>query len=305
MNLRGIDLNLLVVLEALLEERHVTRAARRLALSQPAASNALERCRRLFDDALLERVAGEMRLTAKAEALREPLARALSAVAHVVDAPQMELGAIQQTVRVVMADQPGNLVMTGLLPRLRETAPNVDVMMLPWRGGEDALQRLEGGEVDLALSVFPTLPPGFHRVDLEVQHYVVAMRVDHPAARRFTLEKWLKWPHVIVSADGSKRGVLDEVLAEHGRDRRVGAVVPGFLMVEPLLVASDLIGLIPASCLSPEKHLAVYEPPVKVPDFTLHLAWHARRDGDPVVRHVMGLVREIFAARKAVKTRRK
>ena len=86
MNLRSVDLNLLVLLQALLEERHVSRAARRAGLSQPAMSNALERCRRLFGDPLLERQGRDMRLTAVAEALREPLAAVLGEVGRLVEA---------------------------------------------------------------------------------------------------------------------------------------------------------------------------------------------------------------------------
>jgi DNA-binding transcriptional LysR family regulator len=300
MNLRSIDLNLLVILQALLEERHVTRAARRLALSQPATSNALDRCRLVFDDPLLERVAGEMRLTSKAQALIEPLAQALIAVSSVVDAPKMELAQIGQTVRLVMADQPGLAVMTGLLSRLNESAPNVDVVLLPWRSSNDALYRLEGGEADIAISVFPALPPQFHRVELMRERYAVAMQSNHPAAKSFCLERWLEWPHLVVSGEGSKRGSLEEVLARHGLSRRVGAVVPNFMMVEPLLLASNLIGMVPPSCLSRGKHLAVFEPALAIEDFNLHLAWHTRRDMDPVVQHVVELLRDQFESHEVV-----
>lgn len=195
MNLRSVDLNLLVILHALLEERHVTRAARRLALSQPAASNALERCRQLFGDPLLERVPGGMRLTARAENLREPLAAALAAVTHVMAPEPPDLAHLRRTVRLVMADQPGIALLQALLPALREEAPGVDVVLLPWRGATDAVHRLETGEADLAVSLFPALPPTFRRVVAAAQHYVVAMREDHPAATGFDRDAWLAWPH--------------------------------------------------------------------------------------------------------------
>ena len=103
MNLRGIDLNLLVVLDALLAEAHVSRAAERLGLSQPATSAALERCRHLFGDRLLERSAGGMRLTARAEALREPLAAALAAVAATLQAEPPPLAELTAAVRELAA----------------------------------------------------------------------------------------------------------------------------------------------------------------------------------------------------------
>jgi DNA-binding transcriptional LysR family regulator len=106
MNLRSVDLNLLVVLDALLDEAHVTRAAERLGLSQPAASAALDRCRHLFGDPLLERGRGLMRLTPRAEALREPIRSVLSQAEAVLGAPQTPLSEIRQVVRVVMSEWP-------------------------------------------------------------------------------------------------------------------------------------------------------------------------------------------------------
>ncbi len=297
MNLRSVDLNLLVILHALLEERHVTRAARRLALSQPAASNALERCRQLFDDPLLERVPGGMRLTARAESLRDPLAAALAAVTQVMAPEPPDLAHLRRTVRLVMADQPGIALLQALLPALQEDAPGVDVVLLPWRGAADAMHRLETGEADLAVSLFPALPPTFRRVVAAAQHYVVAMRGDHPAAAGFDRDAWLAWPHLVVSGAGHKQGSLEAVLARHGLMRRVGAVVPGFMMVEPLLRVTDLMATVPAATLSPAHGLAVFEPPLEVADFRLHVAWHVRRDNDPAVRHVADRTCRLLGAR--------
>lgn len=292
MNLRALDLNLLVILHALLEERHVTRAARRLALSQPAASNALERCRYLFDDPLLERVAGEMRLTVKAMALQAPLAQALAAITAVVESPAQALAQKKQRVRLLMADQPGVRVLTRLLPQLQASAPLVDVVMLPWHGGHDALHRLENGEVDLALSVFPKLAAKFRRVEILRESYRVAMRREHPAAEAFDLAGWLAYPHIMVSGQGETQGELDDILAQSGKVRRVGAVVANFMMVEPLLCSSDYLALLPSLCLTPlPPQLAVFEPPLSVPGFTLDLVWHVRRENDVVVQHVAQLLR--------------
>lgn len=293
-NLRSLDLNLLVILHALLEERHVTRAARRLALSQPATSNALDRCRHVFDDPLLERVAGEMRLTAKAQSLKEPLSQALLAISTVVETPQAKLTQIRQTVRLVVADQPGLVVMTHLLTKLSASAPKVNLALLPWRSSKDALHRLENGEADIAISTFPALPPTFHRQEIGYEGYVVAMRASHPAVRKFNVDEWLAWPHIVVSGEGDIRGSLEGVLAQQGKARHVGAVVPNFTMIEPLLRATDMIATTPINCLSDTHALAVFEPPIPVPGFSLHLAWHARRDGDLVVKHIIETLRYLF-----------
>ncbi|MCM5681214.1 LysR substrate-binding domain-containing protein [Schlegelella sp. S2-27] len=307
MNLRALDLNLLVVLHALLEEGHVTRAARRLGLSQPATSSALERCRHVFSDMLLEKVGSRMQLTPKAQALRDPLARALEAVHAVVDVRPRELRELQQVVRLSMADHPAVMLLGALHAELQAGAPRLDLVVLPWRGAADALQRLEGGEADLAVSVFPALPPQFTRVELLREQYVVAMRAGHPGVRRFGLDAWLAYPHVLVSGQAHTRGVLDEALAERGLTRRVGTVVPNFMMVEPLLLASDLVAMLPsrsAAAGSAGKRLAVFDPPLPVPGFALHLAWHARREADPATRHVASLVQRLLPALPVARSRR-
>lgn len=291
-DLRSIDLNLLPVLNALLEEVHVTRAAVRLGLSQPATSSALDRLRHLLRDPLLERGRGRMRLTPKAEALREPLRAALASVTTVLGTPETDLATIRRTVRLVMADHPAVTVTAALHERLATTAPGITLVVLPWHDAATALGKLADGKAELAASVLPPLDAAFHRTTLLDEHYLVAMRPGHPAAARFDLDQWLAYPHILVSASGAMATPLDARLRELGRARRVGAVLPSFLMVPPLLVRSDMIALLPSGCVSlgvsldGAAALVTFPPPIAVEGFRLDLAWHARRHGDAVVRHV-------------------
>src|SRR5262245_8099059 len=133
MNLRAIDLNLLVVLDVLLAERHVTRAGQRLALSQPATSNALERLRQLFSDPLLERTPGGMRLTPRAEALRAPLREALAAAERVVGSAA-DLETLEQTVKLSIVDYGVDLLVAPLYAALAKSAPRITLAILPWIG---------------------------------------------------------------------------------------------------------------------------------------------------------------------------
>jgi DNA-binding transcriptional LysR family regulator len=297
MNLRSVDLNLLVVLDALLDEAHVSRAADRLGLSQPATSSALERCRSLFDDPLLERAKGLMRLTPKAEALRVPLKNILSDVTAIIRPPAVDLMTVRQTVRVVMADLPTMIVAGPLHRQLAETAPGINLVMQPWHGASEALDALAKGSVDLTSSVFPSADVSFRRKELLWETYCVVMRKDHPAANGFDLDQWLAYPHIMVSGRGETRGALDEVLTGLGRTRRIGIVMPSFLMVPPLLAGSDLIAMLPSRCVPEDsaETLAVFEPPVPVAGFPLHLAWHVRRDNDPAVQHVAHLIQNILS----------
>lgn len=298
MNLRSVDLNLLVVLDALLDEAHVSRAAQRVGLSQPAASSALERCRQLFGDPLLQRGTGGMVLTPKAQALAEPVKRVLLAAAALLDRTEPDLARIHQTVRVVMADHPAATIAPKLHRLLAASAPGITVAVMPWHGAGAALDGLARGTVDFAVSVFPMVEADFTRRELLRESYLVAMRGDHPAAGDFSLDTWLAHPHALVSGRGETHGALDEALARIGRKRRVGMVVPSFMMVPPLLADSDLIALLPSRCLpaSTQAGLVAFPPPIAVEGFPLHGAWHRRRAGDPAVRHVARLIEDLVAA---------
>lgn len=289
MNLRSIDLNLLVILDALLDEAHVGRAADRVGLSQPAASAALQRCRHLFGDALLERGRGTMRLTAKAESVRAPLKSVLAGIVHLVEPPEVPLAHIRAMIRITMADYPAALLAVGLQAGLARSAPGIDLVIQPWRGGQEARLALIDGTSDLALSVFPGEDPDINRAEILREDYVIALREGHPAIAGFDLDRWLDWPHVVVSGRAETRSPLDGQLAEQGRSRRVGMVVPGFAIVPDLLRQSDLIAMLP-SRVAGAAGLATLPPPIPVPGFSLHLAWHRRRDGDRPLRHVTDLL---------------
>lgn len=297
-NLRSIDLNLLVILDALLEEAHVSRAAIRLHLLQPATSSALDRLRHLFGDRLLERGRRGMRLTPAAEALRVPLRDALASIATLVRHGETDLATVRRTVRLVVADVPAVTLLPLLHARLARTAPGVTLAVLPWRGGAEALRQLAAGEVDLVASVLPSLGPAFHKTPLFEEHYVVAMRLGHPATQGFGLHSWLEYPHVVVSADGSTATELDTALSARGLSRRVSVVVPSFATVPPLLSGSDFLALLPSGCVAREARagLSTFMPPLPVDGFRLDLAWHARGDGDPVITHVANEIRALTAS---------
>jgi DNA-binding transcriptional LysR family regulator len=295
MNLRGVDLNLLAILDALLDEASVSRAGLRLGLSQPAASQALQRCRDLFGDPLLERVGGGMRLTPRADALRLPVKAILGEVEQLLGDEAPDVAALVQTVRVMMADPLALHYAPPLLARLRQSAPGITLVIEPWLGGQTALDAMARGSVDLALSLLPPVDRSFHREELLREEYVVAMARDHPAAAEFDLGRWLAYPHVVVSSEGKARGQLDETLEARGLSRRVGLVVSNFLLVPPVLKQTDLIALMPRGALPrDDAAIVTFEPPIPVEGFPLHLGWHARRGSDPGVMHVAGLIRAVM-----------
>ena len=297
MNLRSIDLNLLVVLDALLDEAHVSRAAHRLNLSQPAMSSALQRCRDLFGDMLLLRGRGIMYRTPRAEALRGPIKDLLAEVQDLVDPPEIPLRDLSQTIRITTADDPTFIIAGPLLAALQNTAPGMSVIFQPWNGTDAATRDLLNGDTDIAVSDFPTDVEGLEQVMLLDVTYVVAMRCDHPAAKRFDLTAWLDWPHIVMSGRGEMQSPLDAQLNAMGRTRHVGAVVPSFQLIPSLLITTNLIAMVPKRSFELHGHpdLVSFEPPIAIDGFPLHLAWHARRSNDRGVRHVIAEISAIFS----------
>tara|TARA_R110002020_G_scaffold26514_20_gene85998 strand:- start:635 stop:1540 length:906 start_codon:yes stop_codon:yes gene_type:complete len=293
MNLRSVDLNLLVILDALLDEAHVSRAAQRLNLSQPAVSNALQRCRTLFDDRLLERGRGEMTLTPRAESLRAPIRTILAEVEGLIDPPVPDLSKLEQVVRITSADDPTALLARPLVKRLAETAPGIAITFRPWLGTDAVLRELRDGDTDLALALFERETEDIETVTLFEVDYLVAMRRDHPAAHAFDLAAWLAWPHVVVSGRGARRTPLDARLRSMGHERRTGLVVPSFQLVPDILKGTDFIAMLPRKSVeaTPGAALIAFEPPLPVDGFPLHLAWHRRNAADPGIGHVASIIR--------------
>jgi DNA-binding transcriptional LysR family regulator len=296
MNLRSMDLNLLVILDALLDEAHVSRAAHRLNLSQPAVSSALQRCRDLFGDRLLDRGRGGMTRTPLAETLRAPLRSILADVEALLDPKEMPLDRIERVVRITTADDPAALLACPLVERLTRTAPGMTVAFRPWLGQDAVTQELLNGDTDLAIAVLDREIENVEVRTLFDAEYVVAMRKGHPAAAAFDIAAWLASPHVVVSGRGDLRTPLDPRLASMGYRRRVGLVVPSFQLVPKVLAATDMMALLPRQSLAAHRHLdlVVFPPPVTVEGFTLKVAWHARQNLDRAVQHVCGIVREAF-----------
>lgn len=286
-----LDLNLLVALDALLAERNVTRAARRLGLSQPALSARLARLRQIFGDPLLLPAQRGMIPTQRALELAEPLRAALDTLRGVAAAAaRFDPAAARLTVGIAASDYVQLAVLAPLARALAAEAPG---LRLAFRALDLATleAQMERGEIDLATTTPDLAPERLRMRPLFEEHYVAIVRRDHPeVGETLDLDRFCALEHVIVSPQGGGFvAAADAALAAHGRSRRVALSAPGFLIVPEIVAASEMVALVPSRIA---RHHAgrfrVFPPPVPVPGFTMAMLWHDRTAGHPAQRWLRG-----------------
>ena len=300
MNLASVDLNLLVALDALLAERSVTRAARRLGLSQPAASHALGRLRYLLGDPLLVRSGSQMVLTPRAETLVGRVRAALDAAANVLEAPgAFDPARETRPLRLAGTD----FTQVGLLPRLSarlaEEAPALDVWVHP--NSDEMLSLVAQGEIDIALGPVRGLAVNLEKESLFEERFVCMVREGHPLARgRVTIERFAKARHAMIAPRGTAGGIVDDLLLRHGLARRVALRIPHFLVAPHVVAQTDLVLTLPERVARLyEKHLAIriLRLPMEVPGFTVSMVWHVRSQSDPAQVWIRRMIREVAKER--------
>jgi DNA-binding transcriptional LysR family regulator len=285
--MRRIDLNLLVTLDALLEERSVTRAARRLALTQPAVSGALARLRTVFGDPLFVRAQRGILPTPRAEALAEPLKRWLAEAEQLVAPERFDPKRSELALSISTTDYMQRALLLPFLGELRSEAPSLRIAVLPLAIA-DLGERLAKRDLDLAITTPAFAPQELPSRRLYAERYVAAMGTRHPLARkpRLSLDDFCRFDHLLVSpAGGAFEGPTDAALARLGRRRRVRVSVPSFLLVPELLAGGELLAVVPERVLQGhEARIRSRRPPVEVPGFDVVAVWHPRMHDDPAHR---------------------
>jgi DNA-binding transcriptional LysR family regulator len=287
-NINGIDLNLLLAFESLLDERHVSRAAKRVGLSQPAFSNALARLRARLADPLFVRTSQGMMPTPRAERLAGPIRSALAQLRQAFEAPQtFDPSASAQRFRVGLSDDvelrlvplfarsifSGDLQMQTRRLEFLFTVPEVD---------------LRNGTLDLALGYFPDarhLSPNFVMETLSEEKNVVIARRGHSMwKRKLTLERFTRLDHAAVIYRNQPWGLIDNELAARGLRRRLRLGLPHCLSVLHAVASSDLVACIQESVVKSFGRgldLRSCAEPLGLPPFALRMVWHRQRNDDP------------------------
>ncbi len=295
--LSSFDMNLLVVLDALLSTRSVQAASRRVRLSPSATSHALKRLRDAFGDPLLVREKGGLVLTARAEALREPLREALRTLQTSLEgAARFEPSQARRTFSIASADYAYLMVLPSLFARLQREAPGIELWARdPPR--DELLELLAHGDVELLLAPggFSLSSQALRRVTLFEERFVCVVREGHPRVKgKMSLATFLSLPHALIAPGQTRGGIVDEVLAKLGKSRRVALTVPHFLVAPHVIARTDLVLTLAervAHTLAGILPLQVLEPPIEIPTFTIDLIWHERFQRDEGHAWLRGVIR--------------
>ncbi|WP_433559355.1 LysR family transcriptional regulator [Pseudonocardia xinjiangensis] len=281
-----VDLNLLAPLAALLEEKHVSRAAARAHLSQPAMSRALARLRDTLDDELLVRGHTGYQLTPRAERLQRQLAAVLPRLDVLFTPEVFDPRSATETFRLAGTDYPITVFGPALFRRVVDQAPQSTLTFSAWHPA--VFDDLERGAVDV---VFFGVAPPQHLCTrhLFTEPFVCVLSANHPLAarRRLSLQEYLDCAHVVVDVHDGTQTAVDRQLAALGAHRRPALQVPYHSTAAPAVVGTHLVATLPERLLTDHGNdptLRLVRPPAEIEPMRYWMAWHARVDDDPAQR---------------------
>lgn len=297
MDIRSVDLNLLVVFDAVARLRSVNKAAEAMGLSQPATSAALARLRATFDDPLFVRTGTQMEPTPRALQLAPAVQRVVQAIqGEILQPAGFEPAHAERSFTILTPDIGEVAFLPGVLRRLRKEAPQVRLRALA-KPREAAAQALEAGEADLAVGFFPDLRKAgyFQQALFKTSYSCIACARHAEAGNRMTLRQYLAARHIVVRPDGREH-LLERFLEAKGWQRHVTLELSHYMSLLALLPGSDLVATVPDDIATVVgRHIALRRIglPFKPPPIQVQQYWHRRLQSDPANRWLRGLFYDV------------
>ncbi len=311
MDITDIDLNLLVVFDALLRSRSVSQAARQLGMSQPATSFALNRLRKTFGDPLFIRTSRGIHPTPFSEAMAAPLEEVIDRIrADLLQQPIFDPATATRAITLNMQDIGELVFLPQIMERLSTLGPRMQLrtVNLPAAELEPALRK---GEVDLAIGFFPELgSAAVYQQRLFTHTFVCIVRADHPTiGGELSRKQFIEGRHAVVHPAGHMNDSLEAELQQQGLTRHISVRLEHFLAIPTLLERSDLIFTVPYAIGASLARLAaikLVKPPFKARPRVVRQHWHSRFQHDAANRWLRGVVADLFMdkrprARKSTK----
>lgn len=295
-DLRAVNLNLMAALDALVSERSVTRAARRMGVTQSAMSSSLAQLRAVLNDPLFRRTSHGMDPTPRALAVAADVRAGLSFFERALAAPSFDPKTADRTFSLATSDFVELVLLPPLLRRLASEAPRVRLQLVPW-GLHEVTPALERAEVDLMIGFYDRVPPRHHHELLFDDVFTCIVRRGHPKVKdRLTLKTWLELAHVLVSQRPGSPGAVDRALAARGKRRIVGARVSHFLLAPVVVARTDMVAAVServAEVFAPALGLRTFAPPIPLAKGRIGQVWHEQVEADPAHEWLRGLVSSV------------
>ncbi len=301
MNIRSLDLNLLVVFDAMLQHQNVTKAAEAIKLSQPAMSAAISRLRSLFDDQLFVRTGAGMAPTPKAQALSPSVRQVVQTIQTEILLPKnFDPSVSDRTFTLVTPDIAEVNFLPRLLSELSVKSPllNLKTLAMP---REAAAHSLESGAAEMAIGYFPDLhKAGFFQQKLITNSHVCLIRKKHPhVGEKITNAQFLQASHAVVKPDGREH-LFERFLQSKGIKRRVVVELSHFMSLLPIIETSNLIATVPkdlAEFFVQHGDVRYIPTPMKSPVIDVHLSWHQRFQKDSTHMWMRKIIHNLFSAK--------
>lgn len=294
MALRRCDLNLFLVFDTIYTERNLTQAAKTLAITQPAVSNALARLRKLFNDELFVRTARGMQPTPVADGIAQNVSAALGLLkTSVLEREEFDPKLTERTFQFSMTDLAEAVVLPKLIPFFEDNAPNVALQSY-YVKRQELVRNLSRGELDFAVDVPVVEDPHLNHQSLLSDDYVCVLRHGHPALEKpFTLETFLDLQHIHVSSRRKGFGQIDLALLKHDAERRIKLRVQHYRVAAAIVSTTDLALSLPRF-LAEKYDLATLALPFHVPQLDFHLYWHRQSESDSAHRWLREAIIALF-----------
>lgn len=281
--MRPQELNLLMVFDAIMTERSITRAAHRLSMTQPAVSNAVSRMRVAWKDELFVKNGRNIQPTLHAQNLWNQVREPLISLTEAVDPKSFNPATAKRTFRVAVNDIVVDMAWAELRCTIEKEAPGINIHAVPYTI-VNTDQVLEDAEVDMVIGVTGVISNTFRAEFLFSPIYICIMNHEHPLAKAdLSLQEFAAADHILVSLSGDITGYTDQVLLQHGLSRRVAVTVNHFSSVADLIQRSNLICVIPISAVAEEiiaGDIAATMPPIEIMPQQVSAIWHKRQDRD-------------------------
>ncbi len=300
--MRPKELNLLVIFDAIMTEKSITRTAERLSLSQPAISNAVGRMRAMWKDELFVPDGRNIQPTAYAQNLWARIREPLHNLNKAVDPQEFNPKTAERTFRIALPDVALDSLWMDMRLLFEKKAPGLNLHAVPYTIS-NTKRILDDADVDLVIGASNRSLENICSDHLFDTSYVCAMRKDHPLAKpNLTVEEFAADDHLLISLSGNSYSSTDQALDQLGLTRRVAFTVNQFASAVPMIIGTDLIAILPTSIIYQHLEsgkLAITRAPINIPQTSISMLWHKRQSSDTGLIWLRKQIREVLNVKRS------